>query len=106
MTASSGYNPECLSSLPVDDKLREFLPTFFRLSDDAARNEEWVECFCPDATVVMGGRSSARNCKHPSAPGQDVDKVASRKHTLNRFSEDTSRGTDEEGEREFWLTGR
>lgn len=54
MARSSGYEPEFLSSFPATDKLRDFIPSFFKLSDSAAKNEEWAECFCPDATVVMG----------------------------------------------------
>lgn len=54
MAAPSGYELEFPSTVPATDKLRDFIPSFFQLSDDAARNEEWVEYFCPDATLIMG----------------------------------------------------
>ncbi|KAK6833848.1 hypothetical protein PG987_008542 [Apiospora arundinis] len=54
MAASSDYTPATLLSLPVTDKLRDFIPKFFQLSDNPARNKEWVDCFDPDATVIMG----------------------------------------------------
>ncbi|KAK7934723.1 hypothetical protein PG985_000218 [Apiospora marii] len=106
MAAPSGYELEFPSTVSSTDKLRDFIPSFFRLSDDAARNEEWIECFCPDATLVMGEDEAQGTEKIRQLRGRMWDKVSSRKHTLYSFSENAKSESDEKGERHFTLTGQ
>ncbi|KAK8031583.1 hypothetical protein PG990_001317 [Apiospora arundinis] len=105
MAASSDYTPATLLSLPVTDKLRDFIPKFFQLSDNSARNKEWVDCFDPDATVIMGKDQASGTEKIRQLRDRMWEKVASRKHTVSRFLEDAHELEEEEGERKFMLFG-
>ncbi|KAK7967651.1 uncharacterized protein PG986_001928 [Apiospora aurea] len=105
MAAPPGYTPEFPSTLSPTDKLRDFIPSFFQLSDDASRNEEWVGYFCSDATVVMGEDEAQGTERIRQLRSRMWDKVASRKHTVHHFSEAASRDPDEKGERDFVLEG-
>ncbi|KAK8111960.1 uncharacterized protein PG998_008417 [Apiospora kogelbergensis] len=106
MAASSGYSPEFPSSFPATDKLRQFIPSFFQLSDDPSKDAEWVEHFCPDATVVMGDDEACGTDGIRQLRGRMWNKVTSRKHTLYRFSEGARNDADEKGERDFTLSGQ
>ncbi|KAK7954278.1 hypothetical protein PG988_014972 [Apiospora saccharicola] len=92
MAAPSGYELE--------------FTNFFKLSDDPNRNEEWVECFCPDATVVMGEAEAQGTEKIRQLRDGMWETVASRKHTLYSFSGGMDINPVEKGERLFMLTGQ
>lgn len=49
----SNYNPAYPSNIPVDDGIKEFITTFYTVSDTPGKNQEWVEYFRDDATLVM-----------------------------------------------------
>ncbi|KAI0408774.1 hypothetical protein F4802DRAFT_549069 [Xylaria palmicola] len=40
----------------VDERVRAFVSSFYAISDDASRDGEWVGCFAPGASLVMGER--------------------------------------------------
>ncbi|KAK8065443.1 hypothetical protein PG997_012190 [Apiospora hydei] len=105
MAAPSGYTPEFPSTFSPTEKLRDFIPSFFQVSDDGSRNEEWVGCFCSDATLVMGGDEAQGTERIRQLRSRMWDKVASRKHSVHHFSEATGREPHEKGERNFMLKG-
>ncbi|KAK8035471.1 hypothetical protein PG993_010466 [Apiospora rasikravindrae] len=122
MAAPSGYTPEFPSTFPPTDKLRDFIPSFFQLSDDATKNEEWVGYFYPDATVIMGEdeaqgteseylrRESSYNravgIRRRLCPMAIAHELTSpRCQGFVNFEAGSSREPDEEGERNFMLKG-
>lgn len=50
----SGYEPWYPSNIATDSSVKEFVTRFFQVSDDAGRDEEWVELFDEGATVIIG----------------------------------------------------
>ena len=50
----SGYEPLYPSNVPVDSSVKEFITHFFEVSDDPDGNDEWVDFFLEDATLIMG----------------------------------------------------
>ncbi|KAI0202216.1 hypothetical protein F4808DRAFT_459217 [Astrocystis sublimbata] len=59
-------------NIAVDVRVKEFISSFYAVSDDPGKNEEWVGFFTPDATVIIGDKR---------ASGGDVK---SRKHELGK----------------------
>jgi hypothetical protein len=52
--ASSDYNPVFPSTTAADDKIRTFVSEFYWTSDDASKDDEWLEYFLPDAVAILG----------------------------------------------------
>ena len=50
----SGYEPWYPRNIAIDSSVKEFVTRFFQVSDDAGRDEEWVELFDEGATVIIG----------------------------------------------------
>ncbi|KAL2201385.1 hypothetical protein P885DRAFT_65639 [Corynascus similis CBS 632.67] len=64
----SGYEPWYPSNIATDSSVKEFVTRFFQVSDDAGRDEEWVELFDEGATVIIGndeakGRADIRKLR-------------------------------------------
>jgi hypothetical protein len=49
----SGYEPWYPNNIPLDSSVKQFITHFFEVSDDPSRNEEWVDFFADDATLIM-----------------------------------------------------
>jgi hypothetical protein len=49
----SGYEPWYPNNIPLDSSVKQFITRFFQVSDDPERNEEWVDFFAEDATLIM-----------------------------------------------------
>lgn len=49
----STYNPAYPSNVPVDAGIKEFITTFYGVSDTPGKNQEWLDFFRDDATLVM-----------------------------------------------------
>ncbi|KAH6850287.1 hypothetical protein B0I37DRAFT_371252 [Chaetomium sp. MPI-CAGE-AT-0009] len=78
----SGYEPWYPNNIPVDSSIKRFITHFFEVSDDPDRNEEWVEFFDENATVMMGndvarGREEIRKLRE-----RMWQEVEARKHRL------------------------
>ncbi|KAI0143534.1 hypothetical protein GGR57DRAFT_348401 [Xylariaceae sp. FL1272] len=43
----------------VDERVKVFIATFYEISDDPEKTEEWLEYFAPDATLIMGDNISS-----------------------------------------------
>lgn len=46
------------TSVAVDEKVKEFISTFYAISDDPSKNNEWVDCFTPHALLVIGDKQA------------------------------------------------
>ncbi|OTB08343.1 hypothetical protein M426DRAFT_316967 [Hypoxylon sp. CI-4A] len=58
MSPLDSYVPEFPSNYPAGNKIKDFVAKFYAISDDPSKNEEWVDYFLPDATVIMGEKSA------------------------------------------------
>ncbi|KAI0844969.1 hypothetical protein F5Y00DRAFT_247567 [Daldinia vernicosa] len=56
MAASDDYTPLFPIDRPVDGKVKNFISQFYAISDDRSRDEDWVNSFLPDATVIIGDK--------------------------------------------------
>ncbi|KAH9898844.1 hypothetical protein F4778DRAFT_171372 [Xylariomycetidae sp. FL2044] len=56
--AETNYQPVYPADVHIDDRVKALISEFYSISDDPSRNEEWVDCFAPDAVLVMGDRSA------------------------------------------------
>ncbi|KAI8960308.1 hypothetical protein F5Y11DRAFT_349670 [Daldinia sp. FL1419] len=56
MATFDDYKPLFPIDRPADEKLENFVSHFYVISDDASRDEEWVNSFLPDATVIIGDK--------------------------------------------------
>ncbi|KAI0481109.1 hypothetical protein GGR56DRAFT_672148 [Xylariaceae sp. FL0804] len=62
-------------------EVEDFIDGFYATSDDAARDDEWVDYFTPDATVIMGDKT-ARGTEQIRALRRSMwEKVQSRRHS-------------------------
>lgn len=44
------------TNVAVDERVGKFISAFYAISDTPSRNEDWVDCFAPDALFVVNGR--------------------------------------------------
>lgn len=44
------------TNMAIDERFKRFISSFYAVSDDASRNEEWVAYFTPLAYVIMGDK--------------------------------------------------
>ncbi|KAI1427032.1 hypothetical protein F5Y12DRAFT_225963 [Xylaria sp. FL1777] len=68
----------------VDERVKAFISTFYAISDDPLRNDEWVDYFAPDASLVMAdkraeGVEEIRNLRESM-----WEKIRSRRHRLDK----------------------
>lgn len=49
----STYNPTYPTNVPVDAGIKEFISTFYAVSDTPGKNLEWLDFYRDDATLVM-----------------------------------------------------
>lgn len=50
----SNYSPAYPSNVQVDAGVKDFITNFYGVSDKAGKNQEWLEFFHDDATLMMG----------------------------------------------------
>ncbi|KAI1106317.1 hypothetical protein F4804DRAFT_301539 [Jackrogersella minutella] len=55
---SNNYVPIFPSDHAIDEKVKDFIARFYAVSDDPTKNEEWVDCFLPDAVIILGDNSA------------------------------------------------
>lgn len=101
----SNYKPAYPANVPVDDGVKDFITTFYGVSDTPGKNDEWVSFFKEDATLVMEKKEAtgkagmcfrlvwtiASSCANPKQrESTDIlkvregmwEKVEERKHTV------------------------
>lgn len=49
----SNYSPAYPANVQVDAGIKEFIPKFYGVSDTPGKNQEWLDFFRDDATLVM-----------------------------------------------------
>lgn len=72
----ANYNPIYPTGVSVDDGIKEFITTFYGVSDTPGKNQEWMDFFREDATLVMEkkegtgktGKSKRNNRSVPPTP--------------------------------------
>ncbi|KAL2124081.1 hypothetical protein VTJ04DRAFT_446 [Mycothermus thermophilus] len=89
----SGYEPWVPTNVPFDTSVKQFIRHFFEVSDDPARDAEWVGMFREDATVMMGGEKAVGRAEIQKLRRQMWRDVSARKHRVvkvfpGHFSED------------------
>ncbi|KAI1167536.1 hypothetical protein F5B18DRAFT_659231 [Nemania serpens] len=68
----------------VDERVERFISTFYAISDTPSRNNDWVECFAPDALLVVGDQR-ARGVEEIRRLREGMwDQVKSRRHRLDK----------------------
>ncbi|KAI1170745.1 hypothetical protein F4777DRAFT_568222 [Nemania sp. FL0916] len=54
----ANYTASYPATVTVDEKLTDFISSFYAISDDPSRNAEWVDYFAPDALVVIADKKA------------------------------------------------
>ncbi|ORY70146.1 putative fungal-specific transcription factor [Pseudomassariella vexata] len=79
--------PEFSSSIAPDAKVRDFVSSFYAISDDPTKNEEWVDHFMADSTLVMGN-DAVRGVEEIRKLREKMwEKVVARKHSPGKVFE-------------------
>lgn len=61
------------AAVPFDESYKTFFENFYRISDDAGANDEYVKQFTDDATLVIASkRASGRAGRHIELPSRTV----------------------------------
>ncbi|KAJ8126934.1 hypothetical protein O1611_g6705 [Lasiodiplodia mahajangana] len=72
------------TNFAADERVKNFISAFYAISDNPSRNDEWVDCFAPDALLVMGDKR-ARGIDDIRELRESMwEKVKSRKHKLEK----------------------
>ncbi|KAI5926563.1 hypothetical protein F4810DRAFT_707652 [Camillea tinctor] len=104
-SSSDNYRPIFPNDIPVSDRVKDFIASFYAVSDDPSRNEEWVEHFAADAVLVMGDKT-ARGTEQIRQLREGMwEKVKSRRHKLDKMFP-ASFGSERKGEEhEYMICG-
>ncbi|KAI0542268.1 hypothetical protein GGR58DRAFT_453327 [Xylaria digitata] len=89
------------TNVVVDERLKNFIPAFYAISDDPSRNDEWVNCFTPDASLIMGDKR-ARGIEEIRTLRESMwEKIKSRRHKLDKVFPNAFELPEHESERRF-----
>ncbi|KAI1490625.1 hypothetical protein F5X96DRAFT_669498 [Biscogniauxia mediterranea] len=83
-SSSDCYRPVFPTNIPVSDRVKDFIASFYAASDDPSRNEEWVEYFAADAVLVMGDKTAKGTEQIRRLREGMWEKVKSRRHRLEK----------------------
>lgn len=70
----ANYNPAYPTGVSIDSGIKEFITTFYGVSDTPGKNQEWVDFFLDDATLVMEKKQATG--KKSNTPYQDNKRIA------------------------------
>ncbi|KAI1188677.1 hypothetical protein F5B17DRAFT_394334 [Nemania serpens] len=92
------------TNIAVDERVKRFISAFYDISDTPSRNDDWVDCFAPDALLVVG-HQRARGVEEIRRLREGMwDQVRSRRHRLGKVFpaafESPERKPEDEGEGE------
>ncbi|ROV98358.1 hypothetical protein VMCG_07117 [Cytospora schulzeri] len=97
----SNYNPAYPSNVSVDAGnagIKEFITTFYGVSDTPGKNQEWVDFYLDDATLVMA-KAEATGKKDILKVREGMwEKVEARKHTVDKVFPVSFSGREDEVE--------
>ncbi|KAI3336704.1 hypothetical protein HD806DRAFT_528298 [Xylariaceae sp. AK1471] len=78
------YTATYPTNIAADERVKRFISAFYAVSDDKARNDEWVDCFASDALLVMGDKR-ARGLEQIRGLREGMwEMVESRRHKLDK----------------------
>ncbi|KAJ8120158.1 hypothetical protein ONZ43_g3064 [Nemania bipapillata] len=78
------YTATYPTSIAIDERVKEFISTFYAISDHASRNDEWVDCFMPDAVLAIGEKRVKGIDEIRELRKGMWETVKSRKHSLEK----------------------
>ncbi|KAL1871407.1 hypothetical protein Daus18300_004774 [Diaporthe australafricana] len=78
----SNYSPAYPSNVQVDAGVKDFITKFYGVSDTAGKNQEWLEFFHDDATLVMGLQEASGKTDILKVREGMWEKVQARKHSV------------------------
>ncbi|KUI65384.1 hypothetical protein VM1G_00741 [Cytospora mali] len=78
----SNYNPSYPSNVSVDTGIKEFITTFYGVSDTPGKNLEWLDFFRDGATLVMAKQEATGKTDILKVREGMWEKVQARKHTV------------------------
>ncbi|KAK4456291.1 hypothetical protein QBC34DRAFT_432572 [Podospora aff. communis PSN243] len=94
------------SQIPTHPSVQQFITYFFKVSDTPGLNDEWVDFFCDDATLVMGSNSSTGRAEIEKLRLGMWESVAGRRHTLGKVFVVTGGFEAVDGVVEFMMEGK
>ncbi|KAI0456124.1 hypothetical protein F5B21DRAFT_162128 [Xylaria acuta] len=78
------YAPTYPTNMAVDERFKKFISSFYAVSDDPSKNEEWVDYFTPLAYVIMGDKRAWGEDEIRKLREGMWENVKSRKHKLEK----------------------
>ncbi|KAI1313643.1 hypothetical protein F5Y03DRAFT_337277 [Xylaria venustula] len=73
-----------IGGVAVDGRVKRFIATFYAVSDDPSKNDEWVDYFAPDASLVIADKR-ARGVTEIRALREGMwETTKSRRHKLEK----------------------
>ncbi|KAI0435087.1 hypothetical protein F5Y09DRAFT_293642 [Xylaria sp. FL1042] len=84
-TTTMDYTPIYpTDGVAVDERVKRFISAFYAVSDDPGKNDEWVDYFAPDASLVMGDKMARGVEEIRVLRGGMWEKIKSRRHKLDK----------------------
>ncbi|KAI0969220.1 hypothetical protein F4678DRAFT_463483 [Xylaria arbuscula] len=68
----------------VNDRVKTFISTFYAVSDDPSRNDEWVDYFASDASLVVADKRASGVAEIRALRKGMWEKIKSRRHKLEK----------------------
>ncbi|KAI0476791.1 hypothetical protein F4859DRAFT_480219, partial [Xylaria cf. heliscus] len=72
------------AAIAVEERLKRFISSFYAISDDPSKNEEWVRYFTPLAHVIIGDKRARGEDEIRKLRKGMWENVKSRKHKLDK----------------------
>ncbi|KAJ9155109.1 hypothetical protein NKR23_g2368 [Pleurostoma richardsiae] len=76
------YTPAYPSDVEVASSVKEFISSFYSVSDTPGKDEEWLSYYVDDAIVVMGKDTATGRDELLQLRRRMWEKVQSRRHTV------------------------
>ncbi|KAI0439599.1 hypothetical protein F4803DRAFT_32276 [Xylaria telfairii] len=107
MAGMGDYAATYPTNMAIDERFKRFISSFYAVSDDASRNEEWVAYFTPLADVIMGDKRARGEDEIRQLREGMWENIKSRKHKLEKIFPATfgKRDVDPDWQFEYMLHG-
>ncbi|KAI1742208.1 hypothetical protein F4680DRAFT_413226 [Xylaria scruposa] len=101
------YTATYPTNVSVDERLKRFISSFFAISDDPSKNEEWVGSFTPRAYVILGDKKARGEDELRKLREGMWESIKSRKHKVEKVFPAAFEGReiDPEWKYEYMLQG-
>ncbi|KAI7781775.1 hypothetical protein LA080_014406 [Diaporthe eres] len=93
----SNYRPAYPTNVQVDAGVKEFITKFYGVSDTPGKNQEWLDFFRDDATLVMALQEASGKTDILKVREGMWEKVQARRHTVYQVFPATFDGAEAEG---------